>query len=281
MIRIVEAIAIAFLLQGCSTISQINLISTPDELEMGRQFAGEVDREVDLIRDPQVVSYVDSLGQILAAHSRRSEIPYYFKVVNTDEVNAFALPGGHLYVNRALITTAENESELAGVIAHEIGHVVGRHGAKQMTKQLGLSVLLGSISGQDPGLGRKVAAEVAGLGAGLTLLKYGREAEAEADAFAVEETYASGIDPMGTASFFGKLLALHEKEPEAEGFARLFQTHPPTSERIDRVRSAVEGLPPQKDLMRDSKRFQRVKAYLLKKYPPKAKEKGAEKARER
>ena len=261
-------------LTGCATISHLNLISTEQELEMGRQFSEEVDREIDLIGDRTVVTYIDHLGQLLASHSRRADIPYTFKVVDTDQVNAFALPGGYLYINRGLITTAKNESELAGVVAHEIGHVVGRHGARQISKQVGLQVLLAAVAGEAPGLSRQVASEVAGLGAGLTLLKYSREAENEADAYAVQETYDAGIDPEGAASFFEKLLALHEKEPEAKGFARLFLTHPPTQERIENVRAAITVLPPQKGLSKDSRRFQRVRAYLKKWYPEKEAEKG-------
>ena len=256
---------------GCVTLSKINLISTPQEQDMGKQFSQEVEKEVKLIPDPLVVSYVDSLGQRLVRCSRRSDIPYHIKVVDTDEVNAFALPGGYLYVNRALIETADNEAELAGVMGHEIGHVVGKHGAKQLTKQIGLQALLGMVGGQNPGLARQVAAEVAGVGAGMTLLKYGREAESEADGYAVQETYDAGIDPAGMATFFEKLLALHDQEPS--GVARLFSTHPPTQERIAHVRADIAKLPKKQGLRKNSKDFQKVKAYLLQKYPMKKKTK--------
>ena len=254
---------------GCITLSKINLISTPQEQDMGKQFSQEVEKEVKLIQDPFVASYVDSLGQRLVQNSRRSDIPYYIKVVDTDEVNAFALPGGYLYVNRGLIQTAESEAELAGVMGHEIGHIVGRHGAKQLTKQIGLQALLGVVSGRNPGLARQVASEVAGVSAGLTLLKYGREAEAEADGYAVQETYDAGIDPAGTATFFQKLLALNDQKPEDSRLARLFATHPPTKERIVHVRADIAKLPPKKGLRKDASRFQKVKAYLLQKYPMK------------
>ena len=274
MTRTISAIALILSLSaGCATVSQINLISTPQEQEMGRQFSREVEKEVRLIRDPLVASYVDDLGQLLAKHSQRTDIPYYIQVVDTDEVNAFALPGGYLYVNRGLIQTAENESELAGVMGHEIGHVVGRHGARQMTKALGLQVLLGAVAGQDPGLARQVAAEVAGVGAGLTLLKYGREAEREADGYAVQEAYDAGIAPEGMATFFEKLLALHDEAPEEGGIARLFSTHPPTRERVEQVRVDIARLPAKKGLAKDSRRFQKVKAYLNEKYPMKKKAK--------
>jgi predicted Zn-dependent protease len=142
-----------------------------------------------------------------------------------------------------------------------------------MTKALGLQVLLGAVAGEDPGLARQVAAEVAGVGAGLTLLRYGREAEREADGYAVQEAYDAGIDPGGMATFFEKLLALHDEAPEEGGIARLFSTHPPTQERIEQVRADIAQLPPKKGLRKDSPRFQKAKAYLNEKYPMKKKAK--------
>ncbi|MSS70303.1 MAG: peptidase M48 [Candidatus Latescibacteria bacterium] len=269
MTRTINAILLTLLMSaGCSTISQINLISTPQEVEMGQQFSQEVEKEVKLVRDPLVVSYVENLGQLLAQHSQRTDIPYTIKVVDSDEVNAFALPGGYLYVNRALIQTADNESELAGVMGHEIGHVVGQHGAKQLTKQLGLEALLGVVAGENPSIGRQLAAQVAGVGAGLTLLKYGREAELEADAYAVQETYDAGIDPGGMATFFEKLLAMHDEGDS--GFAQIFSTHPPTRERIERVHGLTAELS-KKNLKKDSRDFQKVRAYLNERYPIKKK----------
>ena len=185
----------------------------------------------------------------------------YFKVVDTEVVNAFALPGGWLYINRGLIAAAENESELAGVVGHEIGHVVGRHGARQITKAFGLQMLLELAVGEKPSAARQIAGQFAEVGAGLTLLKYGREAEREADRFAVEETYAAGIDPEGMATFFEKLMAMHASEPK--GVEVWFSTHPPSRERIANVRAQIQKLPPKPGLKADSKRFGEVKARIL------------------
>jgi len=213
--------------------------------------------------DPAVAAYIDSLGQLLVRHSRRPDLEYTFRVTAQDEVNAFALPGGWLYVNRGLIAAAANESELAGVVAHEIGHVVGRHGARQITKQFGLAVLVDLALGEDDdrSLSREMAGQFTSIGGGLTLLKYGRDAEREADHFAVEQTYAAGIDPIGMATFFEKLLALHESAPE--GVAVWFSTHPPTRERIARVRADIGNLSPKQGLKVDSARFQEIKARIL------------------
>ena len=260
---------------SCAAFSQLNLLSTQQEIEIGRQAAAEIDRELKLFKDPAVVSYVDSLGQLLARHSKRPDLEYSFKVVATEDVNAFALPGGFLYVNLGLIAAAENEAELAGVIGHEVGHVVGRHGARQVSKQFGLAVLIElAVGGENPTLAREIAGQFAAFGAGLTLLKYGRDAEREADMFAVEETYAAGIDPIGIATFFEKLMALHESEPE--GSDVWFSTHPPSGERISNVQSQVANLSPKRGLKRDSRRFQEIKARVLSKMPKKTKRKKSE-----
>jgi predicted Zn-dependent protease len=266
----IRAVYLVFALIGlsCAAVSQLNLLTTHQEVEIGRQAAREVEREVKIYRDPVVSAYVDSLGQVLVRHSRRPGVKYSFKVVDTDQVNAFALPGGWLYINRGLITTAENEAELAGVIGHEIGHVVGKHGARQITKQYGLAVLVElAVGGENPSLARKIAGQFAAMGAGLTLLKYGRDAEREADYFAVEETYAAGINPEGMATFFEKLMAQQESKQESKQlWARgWFSTHPASRERIANVREQIAELPPKAGLKKDSKRFQEIKSRILKK----------------
>ena len=125
---------------GCTeTITDFNIFSDEEEVQLGIQFSHQIEQEVRLYSDPIVTAYIDQLGQYLANHSQRKNIRYHFRVVNSDAVNAFALPGGYLYVNIGLIRTAENEAELAGVIGHEIGHVVGKHGVKHLTRQLGLA----------------------------------------------------------------------------------------------------------------------------------------------
>ncbi|MFH1681400.1 MAG: M48 family metallopeptidase [Candidatus Eisenbacteria bacterium] len=243
----------AGLLPGCAAVSEINLISTEQEVAMGAEFAGEVEREMRMYDDPVVESYIDSLGQVLAKNSDRPEIAYRFRVVDTDEVNAFALPGGFLYVNRGLITTAENESELAGVIAHEVGHVVGKHSAKMLTRQYGIAVLAQIALGEDPGMVKSLVANIAATGA---LMKYSRDAEREADRFGVDETHRSGIDPRGMSTFFEKLQAMHEREPSS--IEKFFSTHPPNAERIETTRSYINSLPALASPTRDSERFHRV-----------------------
>ena len=137
-------------LSGCAgKISDINIFTDAEEVQLGKQFSREIEKELKIYSDPVVTAYIDQLGQHLASYSQRRNITYHFKVVNTEAVNAFAVPGGYLYVNIGLIRAAENESELAGVIGHEIGHVVGKHGAKQMTRQLGLAAVAQLALGED------------------------------------------------------------------------------------------------------------------------------------
>lgn len=248
---------------SCATIGRINVLSTEQEVEIGREAAREIERDLKLYNDPAVTAYINSLGQNLARYSSRSGLTYHFKIVDTDEVNAFALPGGWLYVNRGLITTAENESELAGVIAHEIGHVDRKHGARAISREFGAAVILdATLGGENASVRRQVLRQVAALSKGMGQLKYGRDAEREADRFAVESTYAAGIDPEGTATFFQKLVAMQKKEPGQ--LQKMFSTHPPSRERVENVRAQIGELPPKAGLTKDSRRFQAIKERILK-----------------
>lgn len=253
LVRRFPILLFAAFLAGCAAVSELNLVSTEQEVAMGAEFAAEVEREMKMLDDPVVEAYIDSLGQILARNSDRTDIAYRFRVVDTDEVNAFALPGGFLYVNRGLITTAENESELAGVIAHEVGHVVGKHSAKMLTRHYGIAMIAQIALGEDPGLVKSLVANIAATGA---LMKYSRDAEREADRFGVDEMHRSGLDPNGLATFFEKLHAMHEREPSS--FEKFFSTHPPTAERISDTRSYIASLPALASPTRDSERFHRI-----------------------
>jgi len=245
---------------SCAAVNQLNLLSPKDEVEIGRQASQQVEKEMPMYDDREGVAYIDSLGQALVGASKLTTFAYHFNVVDSDDVNAFALPGGYLYVNRGLIEAAETESELAGVIGHEIGHVVGHHGARQISKQYGLAVLIELIAGEQGNatLARDIAAQFASFGAGLTLLKYGRLAEQEADDFGVQSTYQAGVDPEGVASFFEKLMALHAREPK--GVEVWFSTHPPTNERVSFVRGEIEKLAPKPGLKKTSDRFEHIRA---------------------
>ena len=247
---------------SCAAVNQLNLLTPQDEVAIGKQAAKEIETSVEMYAEPIVGAYIDSLGQTLVKASGVTQFQYHFKVVDAPEVNAFALPGGFLYVNRGLIEAAETESELAGVVGHEIGHVVGHHGARQISKQYGLAVLIEMIAGGgESSLAREIGAQFASFGAGLTLLKYGRLAEQESDAFAVQCVMKAGIDPDGVVRFFETLLKLHKSEPK--GVDVWFTTHPPTQDRIDFVRAEIEKLSNVSGLKKTSERFEKTRRRVI------------------
>jgi len=178
--------------------------SLEKEVALGRQIAAEIDKENKFIDDPVITEYVNRVGQNLVLHSD-AKVPFTIKVVDSDEVNAFALPGGFFYVNKGLILAADNEAELAGVMAHEIAHVAARHAVENQTKAslLEYGALAGSIFlGGIPGM---IFQNTAGLGLMATFMKFTRNAEAEADKLGVQYLYAAGYDPSGLATMFEKL----------------------------------------------------------------------------
>ena len=211
-------------------------------MAVGRTAADEIEKGLELLSDDLVTSYISDLGQAVAAESARSSLTYRFTVVNTSEINAFALPGGFIYVNRGLIETADNEDELVDVLGHEIAHVVARHGAGQVQRaayaNLGLSVL-GSLLGNGAGaqLG-KVAAEMATAG---TFMRFTRDAEREADQLGAENVVSMGRDPRGMITFFETLGAL--RDGQANAVERFFASHPDPDERISNIEDllAVQG----------------------------------------
>lgn len=228
------AATIAIISAACS-------ISQSEEIELGRQYAAEINRQLPIVDDPAVNRYVSLLGDRIAAQGPR-KIGYTFFVVNTDVVNAFALPGGFVYLNRGLIEQTRNLSELAGVLAHEIAHVEERHSVEQLERvqraNLGgalASILLGGAVGGLAQTGINVAGTA-------ILASYSRDAEREADRTAVTLLVGAGIDPDGMVTFFKRLLDLHERQPTL--FEQWFSTHPLTEERIATTREQIRELPP-------------------------------------
>jgi predicted Zn-dependent protease len=241
-------------------------ISQQEEVAMGRQYAAEINRQLPIIQDPAVNRYVSLLGDRLAAQGTR-KIAYTFYVVNTDVINAFALPGGYIYINRGLIERSSNLSELAGVMAHEIGHVELRHGVKEMQRvqkaNLGLSLAY-ILLGRSPGGVESAAVNVAGA---AILSSYSREAESESDSLAVPMLVRSGIDPDGLVTFFKKLLDEQKTRPSA--VEQWFSTHPLTEARIADTRAQISRYPASqlRNLTVNTPQFDAMKAQL-RKYPP-------------
>jgi beta-barrel assembly-enhancing protease len=230
------------------------------EVALGRQLAAQVDREAKFIDDPVITEYINRVGQNIVLHSD-AKIPFTIKVIDSDEVNAFALPGGFFYVNKGLILAADNEAEVAGVMAHEIGHVAARHAmenqAKGMLAEIGLmagSIFLG-------GLGGMLINQGAQFGALLGFMKFSRSAESEADMLGVEYMWAAGYDPNAMSTMFEKLAAKNKKKPGT--FSKLFETHPQSVDRMEATRSLVARFPDKEEYVLSTSEFQRVKNRLL------------------
>ncbi|HEV2913129.1 MAG TPA: M48 family metallopeptidase [Pyrinomonadaceae bacterium] len=234
--------------------------SLQKEVAFGRQIAMEVEKQVKLIDDPEITEYVNRVGQNIVLHSD-AKVPFTIKVVDTDEVNAFALPGGFFYVNKGLLLAADNEAELAGVMAHEIAHVAARHEVERQAKLqlLDYGLLAGMIL--TGGIAGAVIQNTAGLGEALAFLKFTRGAEEEADKLGVQYLYASGYDPNAMATMFEKLSSKNKKKPGF--FAKLFATHPQTPDRRAASLALVARFPEREEYIVSTSEFQRVKARLL------------------
>jgi len=238
---------------------QIDFYSIDKEVALGRQLAAEVDRESKFVSDPIITEYVNRVGQNIILHSD-VKTPVTIKVIDSNEVNAFALPGGHLYVNRGVIEAADNEAELAGVIAHETGHVAARHGVEQASKANLINygsiplIFLGGIGGF-------AIRQAAGLAVPLGFLKFSRGAEEEADRLGAQYMWAAGYDPHAMVTFFEKLEAKEKKKPGT--IAKVFSTHPMTSDRINNVGNLVARFPNKQEYEISSSEFKDVKSRLI------------------
>jgi len=233
----------------------IEFYSIEREVAIGRRLAYDVDRSSKIINDPLVTEYVNRVAQNLVLHSD-SKVPFTIKVVDSEVVNAFALPGGFLYVNRGLLEAADNEAEVAGVIAHEIAHVAARHGVEQASKAELLNyasiplIFLGGIGGY-------AIRQGLGLAVPLTFLKFSRGAEKEADRLGAQYMWASGYDPNALVTFFEKLQAKDKKKPGT--LSKLFSTHPMTGDRITEVQALIGQFPDRGEYQISTSEFSLVK----------------------
>lgn len=238
-------------------------VTTQQEVQMGAQEAAQVNQQLPIVSDPQLTSYINSLGQELAARGPRRDIPWRFYVVNSNQVNAMSLPGGFVYVNRGVVAHASNLSELAGVLAHEIGHVEERHSVQNLERAQGANVgltLLYTLLGRQPS-----GVEQAGIQVGGSVLfaHFDRGMESEADADAVALTTRAGISPEGLVTFFRKLMALRQGSPST--VAQWFATHPTEEQRIQATQSLINQSVSRSTLSRlqvDSRAFQNFKARM-------------------
>jgi hypothetical protein len=234
-----------------------NIFSPEQDVEMGREVAAQAERELPIMNNRQAASYIDSLGKALAARAPGERYPYTFKIVNERSINAFALPGGYIYINRGTIEAAQNEAQLASVMAHEIAHVSLRHGTNQVSKayvaQVPLSIL-GGVLGSGS-VGGVLAQLGIGFAANSILLKYSRDAERQADLLGAQILYDAGYQPHEMVEFFERLQA------ESRGRAvEFFSSHPNPENRIRNVQTEIENLGGSRPQARlDSNQFQQVR----------------------
>jgi predicted Zn-dependent protease len=238
-----------------------NWYSLEHQIAIGKQYSDEVEATSRLISDPQITEYVNRIGQNLVRNSD-SMVPFTIKVIDSDDINAFALPGGFFYVDSGLILAADNEAELAGVMAHEIAHVAACHMARQNTRgkmmhmaSIPLMMLGGPIG--------YAGYEALTLAMPFTYLKFSRRFESEADYLGVQYMYKAGYDPQALTSFFEKVKSLERSKESA--VAKAFRTHPQTPERIEKTQAEINTLlPPQSEYKVDTSEFEDTKSHLEK-----------------
>jgi len=236
-----------------------NWYSTDTEIKMGRMYAQEVEKSSKFITDPVIEEYVNRIGQNIVKNSD-CKVPFTIKVIDSDEINAFALPGGFFFVNSGLILNADEEAELAGVMAHETAHVCAHHAVREMTRlnyaQLGTIPLI--FIGGWTGYG---AYEAASIAVPVTFMKFSREFEAQADYLGVEYMYRAGYDPQAFITFFEKIQALEKRKPGA--VAKVFADHPQTPDRILHSQEEIARILPARDeYMVTTSEFDDIKARL-------------------
>ena len=238
---------------------KLNFFSLEKEEALGRELSQQVEQQAKLITDPVITEYVNRIGQTLVRHSD-ARVPFTIKVVDDEQVNAFALPGGFFYVNSGVLLAAGNEAELAGVMAHEIAHVAARHATVNATRQeiWNLASLPLIFVGGPVGAAIR---QVSGIMVPMSFLKFSRDAEREADFLGLEYQYAAGYDPTAFVDFFEKLEAQEKGHP---GFvARAFSTHPMNDDRIRRAEAELEVLPARDEYIITTSEFDQVKARLI------------------
>lgn len=242
---------------GCATTGvnqgDFNVVSLQEEWKLGNQLETDLASKLDLVRDRNVVSAVSQIGSAIVAQTELANAPWEFHVVREQQLNAFNIPGGHVYVNTGLIQSSDNAAELAGVMAHEIAHGVARHGTENLTRAYGLNIVASLLLGENPKLYEQLLAQVVGSG---TMARFSRDAEREADLHGVHYMHRAGYDPHGMATMFEKLLANRQRRPSS--VEQFFASHPLTENRIAAVRAEADRLPGQGVRM-DTRNFQSLR----------------------
>ncbi len=231
-------------LQGCVTPEggqQPNILSTEQEIALGDKMSKEVVANEKVLNDPVIQEYVKDIGVRLARISPRQDVPYQFTVIDSpDTVNAFALPGGHMYIYTGLMKLCQNEAQLASVMAHEIGHVAGHHHGESLTRQYGYSMLIGFILGDRTSQGAEVAAQLIGT---IGELRFSRGQETESDRIGMDMLWRAGYNPEAMVTFMERMLQNEQQQGRAQPALKFLSSHPATAERIAALQALVAQYP--------------------------------------
>jgi len=254
-VRVLAGAALTFLTLACG-------VSEDQEVQLGRQNAEQINSQIPLVRDPIVTNYVRDLGLSIARTTPRADLDWQFFVVNSREVNAFALPGGFIYVNRGLIERAQDVDELAGALGHEIGHVVRRHSVQQLEKRNGANLAVGLGCTLTRICNSDVARAAIQVGGAALFARYSRTDEAEADSEAVLNVIAAGLDPRGIPALFRRLI--EERRTAPLRIAAFFASHPLEEDRIVATEREIAALDPKEleGLRVDDPSYQAFRAHL-------------------
>jgi predicted Zn-dependent protease len=261
--RMCAAFAAALLLvfAGCATTGinrgQINIITSDEEAKMGLELSSEVAKQYEIYNNEAVTAYVQGVGNRIVQHCDRRDIEYHFAVIAKDELNAFAMPGGYVYVYTGLMKDVNDEAQLAAVIAHEVGHVAARHATERLTAMYGYQFVVGLILGENPNSYAKLVSDMMSAGG---FLAYSRANEYEADRLGVKYLYAAGYDPQGMVELMGVLKSMESHEPSK--LEVMLATHPPTGERLARVETEVAALPKLAGPTRNTAGYAKIKTML-------------------
>jgi len=255
MKRILIGVAITCSLVACG-------ISQQQEVQMGQEYATQINAQLPIVQDPELNRYINVLGDSIARLTSRADLDWHFFIVDSKEVNAFAVPGGFVYVNRGLIERTDRMDEVAGVLGHEIGHVLRRHTVKQMEKAQGanigvtLACVLTSICNS------QVAGAAINIAGGAVFARFSRQDEAEADQEGFNNVVRAGISPVGMVTMFQKLL--EERKSRPAGVEAWFLTHPLEEDRITAIQARINQIPPATlaRLGTDTRNFHTFKARL-------------------
>jgi beta-barrel assembly-enhancing protease len=252
MITAITAASIA-----CGTGGGFQLVSLEEEWQLGQQLSVDIARQMPIVNDAQANRIVTDIGRRIVQTTAMRELPWGFHIIADPAINAFNIPGGHVYVTTGLIQAADDVSKFAGVMAHEIAHGVHRHGTQQLSRVHGMNILAGLVLGQNPATYQAILAQILGQG---TIARFSRAAEVEADRSGVEFMHAAGYDPRGMPAMFQILLSQAQRQPGT--VEKFFATHPLTQDRITDTNAQIQRMNLRPNLIRDDPAYQSLRSAI-------------------